>query len=158
VDPLRVFRVPDPLPRARVVGGARIADDALGVDTLLDPGFDPAREVVLAAGEAAPTTTEVPGTVRMVDERSDRVSLEADLRTPAFVVLADSFDPGWRATLDGAPVPVLRANLAFRAVRVPAGRHRIEMVYRPRALLAGLAVSAVALLAALALLVRGPRT
>jgi hypothetical protein len=158
VDPLRVFRVPDAFPRARVVGGARIAGDDEGVDVLLDPGFDPAREVVLAAGEAAPPPTEVPGTAGVVDERSDRVALEADLRTPAFVVLADSFDPGWRATLDGAPVPVLRANLAFRAVRVPAGRHRIEMVYRPRALLAGLAVSAVAVLAALALLARGPRT
>ncbi len=152
VDPLRVFRVPDPLPRARVVGGARVADDTLGLDALLDAGFDPAREVLLASGEASLPAPEVPGTVRILEERSDRVALEADVRAPALVVLADAFDPGWRATLDGASAPVLRANLAFRAVRVPAGRHRIEMVYRPWALVAGLAVSAVAVLSALVLL------
>jgi Bacterial membrane protein YfhO len=157
VEPLRVFRVPEPLPRARAVGGARIAGEVEELEALLDPGFDPSREVLLPAGEASPPASEVPGAVRIVEERSDRVALEADLRVPAFVVLADSFDPGWRATLDGTPVPVLRANLVFRAIRVPAGRHRIEMVYRPRALVVGLAVSAVAVLFALMLLAWGPR-
>lgn len=156
-DPVRVFRVPDPLPRARVAGGARVADGIEGLEVLVDPGFDPSREVLLPSGSGSPPPPAAPGTTRIVEERSDRIALEADLREPAYVFLADAFDPGWRATLDGAPVPVLRANLAFRAVRVPAGRHRIEMVYRPRALLAGLALSATALLATLALLARPPR-
>jgi uncharacterized membrane protein YfhO len=96
--------------------------------------------------------------VRILEERSDRIVLEAQLAAPAYVVLADAFDPGWQGTLDGVPAPILRANLAFRAVRVSAGRHRIEMVYRPRVLLAGLAVSATALVVALGLLTRPSRT
>jgi len=158
VDPVRVFRVPDPFPRARVVGGARVADGIEGLEVLIDPGFDPAREVLVPTGSGvAPPPVTPPGTARIVEERSDRIALEADLRAPAFVVLADAFDPGWRATLDGTPVALLRANLAFRAVRAPAGHHRIEMVYRPRAIAAGLALSAIALLATLVLLLRAPR-
>jgi len=64
-------------------------------------------------------------------------------------VLVDAHDPGWRATIDGAPAAVQRANVAFRAVAVPAGRHTIEYLYRPRSITVGLAVSGIALLAAL---------
>lgn len=73
--------------------------------------------------------------------RPDRVRLEADLDAPGYVVLVDAYDPGWAATLDGAPTPLLRANIAFRAVRVPEGRHSIELTYRPRAVVVGLAVT-----------------
>jgi hypothetical protein len=149
---VRVFRVPGSLARARVVGGMRIADDIEGLEWLLDPGFDAEREILLPTGSSSLPSGEASGSVRILEERSDRVVLEAELAAPAYVVLADSYDPGWRATLDGSPAPVLRANLAFRALRVPAGRHRIEMVYRPRALLAGLAVSATALAVVIALL------
>jgi len=54
------------------------------------------------------------------------------------------------ATPDGAPAEILRANYGFRAVAAPAGTHRIEMIYRPRPLVVGLAVSALGWLAALA--------
>jgi hypothetical protein len=157
VDPVRVFSVPEPLPRVRVVGGARIADGVEGLEALLDPGFDPAREIVLPTGPASPPPPSSPGRAEIVEERSDRLVLEADVSDGAYVALADAYDPGWRATLDGVPVPVLRSDLAFRAVRVPAGRHRIEMVYRPPAIAIGLAVSAVSLLATIALVARrGP--
>lgn len=149
-DPVRVFGVPDTLPRARAVAGARVADGTEGLALLLDPEFDPAKQILLPAGAASPPASP-PGSVRIAEERADRVVLEADLREAGYVVLADAFDPGWRATLDGAPVPVLRANLAFRAVQAPAGRHRVEMVYRPRGLWVGVAVSAAALLVTLVL-------
>ena len=70
------------------------------------------------------------------------------MSAPGFVVLVDTWDPGWQATVDGQETEVLRANLAFRAVAVPAGDHRIEMRYRPRSVLvgAGLSVGAVVLL------------
>src|SRR5713226_8770362 len=53
-------------------------------------------------------------------------------------------DHSWRATLDGAPAEILRANVAFRAVRAPAGRHLIEMTCRPRLLMLGAGISAIA--------------
>jgi uncharacterized membrane protein YfhO len=87
--------------------------------------------------------------VRVEALRPDRTVLAADLSRPGYVVLVDTFDPGWRATVDGVPAPVVRANLAFQAVAVPAGTHRIELVYRPRSLLVGLALSGAALATAL---------
>jgi len=49
--------------------------------------------------------------------------------------------------VDGRPAPLLRANVAFRAVAVPAGRHVVDMVYRPTAALVGLVVSGITLAA-----------
>jgi hypothetical protein len=147
-EPIHVLRVPGPLPRTYAVGGAREADGGAAFAALLDPRFDPTREIVLPHGD--PSVGAVPGAAgssRVVDFKPDRVSLEADMTTPGFVVLVDSYDPGWRATVDEASVRVLRANVAFRAVRVPAGHHRIELVYRPPAVLWGLAISGFAAIA-----------
>jgi uncharacterized membrane protein YfhO len=60
-------------------------------------------------------------------------------------VLVDTYDPGWRAWVDGRPTPVAPANIAFRAVRVPEGRHSVELVYRPTEVFVGIAVSVLAL-------------
>jgi len=148
-EPILVFRVPDPLPRTYVVGRARIAPPGEGWRALLAPDFDPTREIVLPEGPVLAHDGPV-GTSRIVDMRPDRVILEADLEQPGYVVLVDAFDAGWKVTLDDREAPLLRANVAFRAVSVPAGRHRVEMRYRPASIVLGLAISALALLAAAA--------
>lgn len=144
--PIRVYSVPDPLPRAYAVTGARHAPDHEAVAALADPGFDLAGEVLLppaGAGPAAGGPAGAAGRARVIEERSDHVVVEAELDRPGYVVLLDAFDPGWRARLDGRDVPILRANLAFRAVHVPVGRHRLEFRYTPPVALAALSVSAV---------------
>jgi uncharacterized membrane protein YfhO len=72
------------------------------------------------------------------------------MSAPGFVVLVDAYDPGWRVTVDGRPAEVLRADVALRAVATTAGRHVVEYLYRPRSITGGLAVSGLALLAAMA--------
>jgi uncharacterized membrane protein YfhO len=54
--------------------------------------------------------------------------------------------PGWRATVDGQPAPVLRANYAFRAIRLGPGQHQVQLTFTPRSWTAGLAVSGLTLL------------
>ena len=152
VESLLVFRVPDPLPRTYAVGSARRADGLVAeLRTLAEPSFDPAHEIVLPSGPAASAVAAFSGRSRILEFRPDRVRLEAELSAPGFVVLVDTYDPGWRATVDGAPAEVLRADVALRAVAVPSGRHVVEYVYRPRSITGGLAVSGLALLAAVAL-------
>jgi hypothetical protein len=153
-EPIRVYRVPNPLPRTYAVGAARVAEGNAVFRLLQDPSFDRRSEVILAEG--LPTRTAAfSGTSRIARFQPDRVRLEANLAQPGYVVLVDAYDPGWRATLDGRDIPVLRANLAFRAVQVPPGHHVIEYVYRPPTLIAGLAISGITVLAAVARAVIG---
>jgi len=58
-------------------------------------------------------------------------SLQVSGGEPALVVVADAYFPGWAATVDGRPAPVLRADGAFVGVAVPAGDHHVELAYRP---------------------------
>jgi hypothetical protein len=72
------------------------------------------------------------GGVRLVSYAPTEVVIDIDApRGGGHVVLNDVYHPAWTATLDGAPVPVLRANVMFRAVATPEGRHELRFVYRP---------------------------
>jgi len=142
-----VLRVSDPLPRAFVVPDAMVAsaDDAFRV--LLSPRFDPARVVLIEPGAAPSSGGWTPGTasVRLLERRPGRLRLQSDSPGPGWLVLLDSFEKGWSATVDGAAAPLLPANVAFRAVPLPAGRHEVEMRYRARGVLSGLAIAALGL-------------
>jgi uncharacterized membrane protein YfhO len=79
------------------------------------------------------------------------VTIRAALDRPGYLVLADTWYPGWQAAADGVPIEILRANHAFRAVWLEAGEHTVQMVYRPTVVPVGGAIS----LTALTLLVAG---
>ncbi len=67
----------------------------------------------------------------MTDAR-DEVAFEVQAVAPVFLVLADTFAPGWTATLDGVEVPIHPAYHAFRSVLIPtAGHHLVQFHYRP---------------------------
>lgn len=152
-DPLRVLAVPDPLPGAYVVGSslrAETPDDALAL--LLSPGFDLRRQVVIAGpGGARPAPPDWTGTVRLLERGHNALRFETDTNAPGILVVVEAFHRDWRATVDGAPARVERANLAFRGVEVAAGRHTIELSYAPRSVPWAIGLGAAGLLLALAL-------
>jgi uncharacterized membrane protein YfhO len=78
------------------------------------------------------------------------VRAEADFPQDGFLVLADVNYPGWSAFLDGERVPLLQADYAFRAVRVPAGKHSVEFRYEPLSFWGGEILSAAVLLVLIA--------
>ena len=149
-EPLRVYAVPDPVSRAYVVGGVVVAEGDSALAALQEEHFDPTREVILPAGTPAAAPPTPPGRCRVVRWKPDRITVEVDMDGPGHVVFVDSYDPGWRTQVDGRPATLLRANVAFRAVAVPTGRHVVESIYRPPAVGAGLAVSAASAALALA--------
>ncbi|MBF0504196.1 MAG: YfhO family protein [Candidatus Omnitrophica bacterium] len=57
--------------------------------------------------------------------------LKTDFSRPKILVYNDSYTASWKAYLDGMPVELLRANGAFKGVRVPEGPHTVEFTYRP---------------------------
>lgn len=148
--PLQILRVPQPLPRVYAVSGTRILDGEKAIQLLAAPRFDPRSEVILAAGLARPPDPQFTASCRVVDFRPGHVALDVALSSPGYVVTVDAFDPGWHGRVDGQPCPVLRANTAFRAVAVPAGKHRVVFSYWPNTLWWGVGVSLGALLLVLA--------
>jgi hypothetical protein len=145
-QPLRVLGVPDPLPRAYAVGTGRIASGVSDYGVVVDPGFDPAREVVLREGTPLHASPAFESQTRMRQYEADSLVVDVALNEPGYLVVSDAFAPQWKAAVDGVATPVLRANVAFRAVLVPAGRHTVEMRYRPRAVMVGLWMSGAFLL------------
>ncbi len=93
--------------------------------------------------------------VRITAYTSSRVAIEAEMKCAGLVVLSDNDYPGWRATLDGHPARIVPAHTSMRALEVPAGRHRIEMVYRPTSVLLGALLTAAGLLGAAILALSG---
>jgi len=143
-DDVVVLENPAALPRAYYVPRLEVVRDAPAVlARLASPTHEP-RQVALIE-EPPPDGflgSEPPGqgTVSLVD-RSERVTLDVTATQPGFVVLTDQYYPGWTATVDGVPTPILRANYAFRAVHVPAGRTVVEFRYRPRSVWLGAVIS-----------------
>src|SRR5213594_1491676 len=148
----RVVEDPAALPRAFVVPRARCVDDRGALALLRARSLAPAAEVLLAdcASPPRPTAPEArtamaaPEARIMVDEPA-RVVVSASTGAPAWLVLTDTWFPGWRARLDGADVAVQRADHAFRAVALPPGRHEVEFAFTPRGLRPGVAISLAAL-------------
>ncbi|MHB8519412.1 MAG: hypothetical protein ACYDH9_01520 [Limisphaerales bacterium] len=125
--------------------------------TLVDPRFDPA-QVVLLPSEAKPFITVTNGSAAKIlgqDFRAQQVNLEVEAPAPALVVVSQAFYHPWKAYVDGRPTRIWRANYAFQAVEVAAGRHRVRLVYEDRVFQAGALVSASTFLVCLALWWRG---
>jgi hypothetical protein len=78
---------------------------------------------------------------------NDTVDITAEVGEPALVVIAQTYYHNWTAAVDGQPARLLRANVAFQAVQMPAGKHRIHLAYRDRVFEIGAALSLVTLLA-----------
>jgi UDP-N-acetylmuramate--alanine ligase len=71
-----------------------------------------------------------PGSAKIVEDRGERIRLRVDPDTASYLVLTDTWYPGWRARVDGEDRPVVRANHFFKAVRVRPGGESVEFRYR----------------------------
>ena len=149
-----VYENPHALPRVMLVHDYRIADfDALLRDGW--PDVDPQRTVLLehppghqpiaemrrtadaAAGGSVGIDTGIDdassahGAVRILRYANTAIDIEANAPTGGFLVLNDVWHPWWRATVDGRPTEILKANVLFRAVELGPGRHRVHFEFDP---------------------------
>ncbi|MCC7354710.1 MAG: YfhO family protein, partial [Anaerolineae bacterium] len=145
---LNVYRNRRALPRAFLVHRAVAAGDAETAWAALHaPGFDPATTVVVEGGSALEGVIGENESVGFLARGLNDMELDVRAATPGYLVLSEVYYPGWRATLDGRPARILRANYAFRAVEISeAGTHRVRLWYAPASFQIGAALSLVTLL------------
>lgn len=111
---------------------------------VLRPGFDPGRAAVLEADPGIePSPDAAPAVARPVEVSPEDVRIRVDAEAPAIVVIRTTYDPGWSATVDGRPAPVIATDHLIQGVPVPAGTHEVRLTYRDRDVSRGLAAGAV---------------
>ena len=127
----RWSRVPNPLPRVRLVSQTRLS-------------FDPAADIAAIPLETTalvetplslPPST--PGEAVVTRETPGRIEIDVHCPASQLLVVAESHHPGWRAEIDGRPAQVLRVNGDFIGCPVEAGRHAIVFEFRPESLQRG---------------------
>jgi hypothetical protein len=156
-----VLRNPSVLPRAFVTYNVLPAlpdpDQTLGL--LSHPSFDPLQVSLVEGPLPITPANDAPRghSVAFVRDEETEVELEVSLDRPGLVVLADSFYPGWYATVDGVPAPIVATNHLFRGVPAAAGARRVRFVYAPASVRWGAGLSILALIVLVALWLRPRR-
>ncbi len=139
-----------PFPRASVFYQARMFKDRDEILRLWShPGFN-AQDTVLLEGSGLTEASSGNGgsePAKIVAYENEKVVIKAAAKQAGWLVLLDSFYPGWRAYVDGREERIFRADGFFRAVSVPAGEHTVEFRYLPKSFIYGMIGSGFGLLA-----------
>jgi O-antigen/teichoic acid export membrane protein len=138
-DEIKIYRNEraQSVPRAFVVPQARVIPDRAALLARMNE-FDPAREVLLDRDPGiadAPACALEPVTIEKYS--GSEVIVKSGQACAAWLVLADSYFPGWLAFIDEKDAPLVRADYNFRAVYVPTGEHTIRFKYSPVSFRAG---------------------
>jgi len=148
-DGVAVYENKDAMPRAFFVQSSiEVANSDESLAALQASRFDPRTTAVVETGGHAMISSSNSNTqpsslasATIVEDKRNRVAIETDNDRDGLLVLSDNFYPGWKASVDGSRVEVLRANHTMRAVRVPAGHHMVSFVFAPATFFASLYVS-----------------
>jgi hypothetical protein len=140
--------LPPPVPRVRLVAGARVSstprEDVAGLD--VDRVALVTHDLTLSPGPV--------GTARITRDAPGDIAVETNASGPQLLVVSESFDEGWALDVDGAPGSVERVNGDFLGAVVPAGVRTATFRFQPRHLRVGKWLSALGLLMASVLMVR----
>ncbi|HEU4663378.1 MAG TPA: hypothetical protein VFS55_05045 [Dokdonella sp.] len=146
--------------RAWLVGGVEQASDVATIDAIrsgvmsFGRSFDPRAVVFVEPGAGSDLPLDqrwgAAGTVRTQRLAEGHWRFVAHAQRAAVLVVSQMDYPGWQATLNGRPTPVLRVDYALQGVVVPPGESVVELAFRPRSLQWGIAASVLGLLVAVA--------
>lgn len=156
-----VFERAEPTAYAWVAAVGLKIDDSSAVAGVLDPRLDQRSLVLLAEDSPVETpgieTLPAPSAVAARVTRWEPGKMTVVLETPppadGYLVVAENWYLGWRATVDGAPAPVLRANVAQIAVPLPEGAREVQLTFVSESYRRGRLITVLSLVAVLGLVV-----
>lgn len=70
--------------------------------------------------------------IKLTDMTSTHLTYETSSQKGGVAVFSEIYYPGWEATIDGKPVELARADYVLRAMKLPAGKHKVEMEFNPQ--------------------------
>ncbi len=144
---VKIYRNNQVLPRAFLAQNAEVIPDKNRIWTrLTEADFDARRTVLLEENPAnqlaSPTEQANASSVVFDNYEPNYVRMRTSSAQPGWLVLLDTYYPGWQVRIDGKEGRILAADYIFRGVSLPSGSHEVEFVYRPVSFLLGVAISA----------------
>ena len=140
-DRVKVFQ--DALPRAFLVPRMRVPEKGRVLFDYYDESFDPLKEVLLSESVEFQESAHFKGQVEEVIYSPNHVTVKTRQAGNGFLVLLDTYLPGWTVQVDGQEQVILRAYGFYRAVQLGPGEHTLEFDYFPEGFKEGLIVTAV---------------
>lgn len=110
-----------------------------------DKKFDP-RKTVLLSKDLKVLKVSGTGKVSILHYSPNIIKVKTDMVSEEILVLADQYEEGWKAEIDGKETPISPANLIFRAIKIPAGSHEVVFSYWPKSFDTGLKISIASLI------------
>jgi len=130
-------------------------DDKTVIEKLQSNTFDAKKELILIGQkENSYKKTGPIGQAKLVSYKANRFSLEYEADNDGFLYVSDTYYPGWRAYVDGKETKIYRANLAFRAIEAPKGKHTVVFKYVPMSFYIGLVLTIIGILLCVILIMR----
>jgi hypothetical protein len=127
----------------------KVMDSKAMLSRMTSKDFHPEREVLLEEEPPHPIPLPRGGEekvkrekgVEFISESNNRVRLIVKATENTFLVLNDTYFPGWKAFVDGKETKIYRADYTFRAIPLNAGTYQVEFVYDPLSFKLGAAIS-----------------
>jgi preprotein translocase subunit Sss1 len=133
-----IYRLPSVAPRVALAGTVRIADADMFIDGGRYPtGLGSSEVMVDDDDDLRQTYAQIarqPGRAEIVSWRPDRIEIAVETSVNTVLTLHESWYPGWEVEVDGERRPLLRTDVLFRGVEVPAGARRVVFTFRPLSL------------------------
>ena len=119
-------------PHAFLVGKYRVVkDEKQTLKTLFSKDFDLRSEIVLDDNPGIGMEEGDMGVAQIISHQPNNIEISVDAKKDALLFLSDNYIDGWKASIDGKNVPILRANYTFRAVGIDEGKHNVRFWYDP---------------------------
>lgn len=141
-----LYRSKTAAPRAFVVQCAEVLPDDEALRRVLLSDEPWRTEVFLADGEPLQNAPCTGSEARIGSETTATLTLDVHACGDGYLVISNSYYPGWRAEVDGTEVPIHRADYALQAIRIPSGQHQVALRYRPRSFQIGATLTVLGLL------------
>jgi hypothetical protein len=156
--PTKIYANADVLPRAFFAEKLlTVANEDEVLRRMEYPSFDPEKTVYISEKESTKLLGEFiwepdadgevvfEGQVEFLDYQPNRIDLKTHLNQAAFLVLSDSYYPGWKVLVNGKEKPLLRVDYILRGVLLENGESRVTFVFAPVTFHIGAAISLMAL-------------